>query len=1083
MTEPLTHAPTASAPVADTPSGTAPATRIAAAPWGLLRDRALWDWAATALLGALALVLASAPARNTDVWMHLATGRALWAGEAGPTVDPFAYTTAGIPWTNPCWLYDLAAYGVYTTLGSAGLVAVKAFAIVLLAVVLLAVCWRGPVRWLAVLSVAIALVAMGPYLELRPIGVSYLLLGFTLYWLVRVGRRAEQAPPLSVARAFLRYLPLLLLFAVWANLDRWFVLGPAVLVLWWLGALVHHGIDRGWGATPSYSPAHLRGLGLAALVGLVTLLASPHHVRPLTVLPALLAEHASAPAEAELLVPGVGMPPASLAYCLLIGLGLFLIGLGLFAFFFQGARFWWSDGLVWSAMLALSLYDKAAIPFFAVIAGPIAGLHLQAAAARRLAANEASATPRGRATGLLQLATLLVLIAALATAWPGWLQGTAAEPRAWEVVLDPSLAEASARLARWHDAGLKVGRGFQFSTSSADAVAWLCPQEKGFLDDRPGLFPDDVLAEDAVVKQGLLGSGDADWRSILRARQVTHVIVYDTVDRRLMTVLQRMFAAPREWRPIYLRGRTVIFAWVAAEQAGYAGDLPQLPTVDLSARAFQPGDEQKPLVTRPPQMSNARTWADAFIRPAMVPNLGRGEALVYLAHFESQRPAYLRANQVLLESALGASAVGLAAPVGDPPAALVPGCGLRCGVLEASQRPLTGAKRLAPGAIDLLTGQLIAAWLTQRDRGPPASALLAVRAARRAVQESPDDAVAYLLLGQAYLRLMRDTSERKALATAPAVARVREAQVAAALNQALRLQPELLPAHEALTAFHQESGHLDLALQHLRAQLAYVRTMAARFDTTEALSQRLARLEETERQLANHVNDLTLLVQSRSFQRDVVRQAQFAQDQGLPGLALDMLRRTDSATLGRSGTVLKLQLALIAGQAQDLRQELEPPSDAEQVDATETLDFCWLRAQLSAAEGAYREADDELETLTIEEGISVPEFRLSKAPLGTVVAFLVGRSVLDQAAPQLRVVSANTVSLPGDVEHLVSVFRRQADIACLRGLLAIEAGEARKAVDLFRSSLARWESSSDGAALLSRHYLALLGQQGKRGGP
>ena len=80
MTEPLTHAPTASAPVADTPSGTAPATRIAAAPWGLLRDRALWDWAATALLGALALVLASAPARNTDVWMHLATGRALWAG-------------------------------------------------------------------------------------------------------------------------------------------------------------------------------------------------------------------------------------------------------------------------------------------------------------------------------------------------------------------------------------------------------------------------------------------------------------------------------------------------------------------------------------------------------------------------------------------------------------------------------------------------------------------------------------------------------------------------------------------------------------------------------------------------------------------------------------------------------------------------------------------------------------------------------------------------------------------------------------------------------------------------------------------
>src|SRR5439155_1989807 len=120
--------------------------------------------------------------------------------------------------------------------------------------------------------------------------------------------------------------------------------------------------------------------------------------------------------------------------------------------------------------------------------------------------------------------------------------------------------------------------------------------------------------------------------------------------------------------------------------------------------------------------------------------------------------------------------------------------------------------------------------------------------------------------------------------------------------------------------------------------------------------------------------------------------------------------------------------------------------------------------------------DADLAALTTVEGIDVPEFRLRNAPLGTVVAFLVGKAVLDQAAPQALVLSANTVSLRGEVERLASVFRQQADIACLRGLLALEVGEAQRATDLFRSSLARWESSSDGAALLARHYLALAGQ-------
>ncbi len=267
-------------------------------------------------------------------------------------------------------------------------------------------------------------------------------------------------------------------------------------------------------------------------------------------------------------------------------------------------------------------------------------------------------------------------------------------------------------------------------------------------------------------------------------------------------------------------------------------------------------------------------------------------------------------------------------------------------MLEASRRPLTEAQRRTAQPIDLFTGQLIARWLAQHDHGPPASALLAVRAARRAVQASPDDAIAYLLLGQAYLCLMRDTVELTSLATAPTVAAVRAAQVAGALNQALRLQPGLLAAHAALAAFYQEAGQLDLARQHLRAQLAILRAIVPRPDAAEAFAQRVTRLEENERQLTDVVNDRTLLVQARSFQQDAVQQAQFARDQGLPALALETLRRADRATLGRAGTFLKVQLALLAGQAHEVRDEfaaLAAAADGADADAAVAPDLAWLR--------------------------------------------------------------------------------------------------------------------------------------------
>src|SRR5262249_26085086 len=62
--------------------------------------------------------------------------------------------------------------------------------------------------------------------------------------------------------------------------------------------------------------------------------------------------------------------------------------------------------------------------------------------------------------------------------------------------------------------------------------------------------------------------------------------------------------------------------------------------------------------------------------------------------------------------------------------------------------------------LDVLAMHVADNLYKDQDDGPPGMLLLAVRAARRAVNENPQDARAYLLLGEAYLHMMLNTRER-----------------------------------------------------------------------------------------------------------------------------------------------------------------------------------------------------------------------------------------------------------------------------------------------------------------------------------
>jgi tetratricopeptide (TPR) repeat protein len=1028
------------------------------------RRQRVWDGAWATLVVLLAFLLGSSPARNSDVWRHLATGRALVEGSYWPGAEPFAYTTDGAGWVNPAWLFDLVAYALYQAVGGAGLVVLKALLVAALAGLLLHLCWRGSPKWVAALAVALALVALGPFLTLRPTFVSYLLLGLTLWWL----ERPIPAGARSTVRA---YLPLLVAFVLWVNLDEWFLLGPLTLALYWIGSLVQARWEIARGRSAPLNRQQARALALATAAGFLVCLLNPYHVRAFTLpwvlrpLPgpaaeALAADLLRSPFQGRLL-----LTPAAVAYYLLA-----LLGLASFAGNVTKPR--WSRLLVWVVFFVLSAWRTAALPFFAVVAGPMLALGFQQLAAERALRGPAPAVGRRPSALWGQLAATAVLVALAVAAWPGWLQGFPAEPRRWVMEPEPSLVSAAEQLERWRADGLLAddAHGFCLSPAGADALAWLCPGEKSFLDGRPSAFPPSVLADFLNARLTLLrqssdvaGAQEKDWRAILHRYKVAYVILYDPSELAVELAVKQFLAEPETWSLVHLHGRTTIFA-----RRGQPGGPPPL---DLSRWAFHPSAEQKAPAQGPGRPPEPRIWLDAFSRPRPLANLGRDEALLYLTHFESQKSAAAKESLAWWKNNLAGTVLGL--PGTDPSLGSLPAATLfRLALLEASPVPEVTKRKTAPRAMEQLAFQLFYSFhVRQRDQGPPGDVYLAIRAARRSLREDPDDPATHRLLGEAYLRLLRQTRERAAAPYFPLLVQVRRLQAIAALARAVRLRPDLIQAHESLTSVYQEMGAFDLALHHLEEQLRLSKAAGPRpGESADRAAKRLKSLEdESERRLGAGVRNLRTQVEAQSLDLDVMARARLAESRGLPGKALDILLAADLASLGHDGVVQELHLLLRAGRGEEVRDFLEEP-EREEVLGMES--YRWLHGQLAAIDGNYAQAEHDLARLA-RPVVTVSELKLSNKPYREIMSLVIGMHVLDRLAgihENPRAFRARVDSLAGSAYH-------EADLLILRGLLALEAGEMERAEVLFREGLVYGGRDREGGPTVARHYLQLMGKE------
>ena len=668
-------------------------------------------------------------------------------------------------WTNSHWLYDWAVYhvaaapdGGLPALGGAVLILVKGLLVVLLAGLLIRLRRQGSSAWIPLCITALALFVMTPRLLLQPTLLSFLMLGVTLYLLHSPKKADAQAQTQTSRRRWL--LPLVCL--LWANLDDWFLLGPLTIGLYLLGETCQALLPSGPEDEQPAERGSLPALGLIFVLSAVacllnpTFLAHPRLDAAAFVPPDLLAMLSDSPLQQQSIFRVLFVDPLHPEYyqyyfggSLLttpVALSYFvLLGLGLLSFALNFKDWCWWRAFVWLPFALLSLMAARAIPFFAVVGAVVATLNFQDFAARVF---ERTPRPDARGAGWLfagRVLTVLAGVALLVAAWPGWLYPHYNDPFrsrhvGWAVVPNVSLHKAALRLHDLYtrgvleaDKGDQPGtRGFNTTPDIANYCAWFCPEEKCFFDFRLSLYPESVASAYVQVRQALLpavvdASDEAsdlalsdDWKEVLRNAHVNHVVLHDSSIATLYPALHKLwFQDRRHWELLYVDGQTVILGWKDAT-AG-EGQPFRDHYFDLNALAFGPNAQRiPPDMPAPPE--RAESWVEQTIqflrdywqgpapRPAEI-----DQATMYLAYFgniaETTRP-YCRATALL---------AGLTGPAMTPGAsATMP--------LEVLNFELLGGN---------LAGYLETALAPQKDYGPPAAALLAVRTARAAVAANP----------------------------------------------------------------------------------------------------------------------------------------------------------------------------------------------------------------------------------------------------------------------------------------------------------------------------------------------------------
>jgi hypothetical protein len=1008
--------PPPSAITGEEPAAPEPEAKPPRRPVPLVGRVRVLDRVLVGLVLVLAFFLGAFTIGNADFWMHLETGKRLSHGDATLGADPFSYTTANVTWVNHAWLFDWLMYNLYEVAGPVGLVVLRGLVLAGLALVLMRIREPGQSLWLPAVCTTLALLTVSSRLPFQPLIVSYLFFGLTLYLIHRAlhGGGAFTLRGRSVSPLWL--LPPL--FALWVNLDAWFLLGPLTVALFLVGAGVQRLTASAQVAArgPVVSTADVRTLGLVLVVGLAACLVNPYLHRAFTlpldlaypfadVLPEWMvtvgvSAHqllAAMPLSRPDISPfndlywadaGVGWNVAGMAYfpLLLLGLVSFALVVGLPHGDLWARRFPAGWLLAWAPLVVLSVFNFRLMGFFAIVAAPAVALNFQELSRRRPAGELTWGQWNWAIAG--RLVTALGCVVLLLLAWPGRLHGNPDSPRyshrvRFEIYTDASLESAARHLDEVLATG-KLRNGFNLSADVADYFAWFSPGARTYYDGR-FILPPQAAREFAEVRKALRDEAaafsgrrpipDAERglgavERFFRAHDINYLVLTSLQDPEALEVANRLTLDPRRWARLYNDGRTAVFGWRDPARPGdpFAG---LEPDYNKMAYGKVPQDRRAPPQAPAPLDGPPNLW-QRFVYGKPATPLAASEARSFLNDYgmftpKSPRwwlPIY-RTTQLL--GALGAPGTAAVGP---------------------AELPATGSALLSWTPPYRRSFSLA---MMANSPGPPALPVLAVRTARRAAAEDAASAESYYTLADAFWVLWREQERhwdymnpdpKVPLDLRMGLTRqtMRHVQYVTALNQASRLEPEnVAMLHLRLFDIFMEMGYVDVALDHLEKAREHFPSMRPRrgFEKEK---------EELGKRLEDHVRNLTEEVQRRKEeyeqhaygQRSLAKKVDIALfkktrlpgkgaqqvDRGLAKLALKLMGEADLKALPKEEQPLivdlQIRLNLFLGRTWELRKDV---FDAEGKQALRPVlgprydDYAILYA---AALGNYHEADELL---------------------------------------------------------------------------------------------------------------------------
>lgn len=1090
---------------------------------------------------AFAFLVASFPVHNSDFFLNLATGRLLAQGQYQFGVDPFSFTSGNEYWVNHSWLYSLLLYALYSLpgIGGAAVVVAKALLVAGVAVLMIATGRRpGQSLWVPALLAGLAILALSPRAFLQPVCVSYLFLALTLYLLRRPRRLREEAPRGAppAPRPYLAYWLIPVLCAVWVNLDNWFLLGPVTVGLYLLGEVLQDSLAPAGAGPDSFAPGERRTLALVLAASVAACLLNPHHVRAFTLpyqlgLTGVPDELARDPQFRGMFISPFdklyynnfyfGLSVGGLAYypLLVLGLASFVCAMG-------GGWRWWR-AVLWLAFAALSAYNSRAISFFAVVAAPITALNFLDFAVRVAGGRQ---VPEGVARRLAlpgRFATVVVLLGLCAATVPGWLQNQQqgnGDPYerwrlGWRVEADPGLVQVTEAVKQLQQEG-KLPTGtvwFNTAQEAASYFAWFCPGERTFVDPRLPLF-EEAAGDYVAVRRALsleaapdddLGAARRDsaaWRKVFRDRGIKYLVHYDPAPgvRKAGTWLSLLMLHQQEWAPLALNGRAGVFGWRPPEEKQDPYEGVRLDFDRLAFGPHPPESARAPLQrpARPPEVHEP--WA-ALWDPTPPHPLAADDAWLYDFYFEmmgerwnQQNNAENQQHSMSAVAAQLAAAAGLGAGPGGP---LANGALFQARFVAAFDGQKVGPQ---PRPFDAIARAVVLGKMPLQDLGPPAALYLAVRAARRALADNPDDAWAHLRLAQAYFSLHFSTREwpltgepnpqMQQGAVHSYLHYLRLVQIATALRDAVRLNPDLQQAYFLQVGLYGQMKYREPQLKACEEYLRCLRTLP-QVEPPDTVVKRAEAVDKDIKSLKDQIKKDLDTYEIQTTGRNLRDKADYLVSKGLTDTAQKLLEEslggeelyeTSNNVRTARGVRLLYHLLLTTGRVEETRGSMAGFTQS----GFRTEDnpllfgafgalpyFDWFEVLVGGASGDYQAADERLakdfermsrapvlnaallrwdvvpntpkqaeanHTLSEFTALMVGHALLAEAPTAAGMPYQLLRQSWSQLQPphQLRLMPVSWEYLIQEYAGSVRMLvEPRADVALVRAALALEAGE------------------------------------------